>query len=202
MKPRWTALTPERVALALAAAWLAGAPASAAAPPPPAAPDTRYVGRPIYSDPANGLQLPPTCIMEPAWRSRISGTEMEVWVLNCDSVARVWLLTRQIVEMLSAREARLRFQVVDERELAGEAAGDSLSVQCTGADDSSGIVVYGARWRAVGRELHLAGALGAMRSDVPRRRLVDVGLNGVDCVRFPEREAMMRKLQQTDHSNR
>ena len=27
-------------------------------------------------------------------------------------------------------------------------------------------------------------------------------LSGIDCVRFPDREAMMRKLQQTDHSIR
>jgi len=162
-----------------------------------------YIGRPIYSDPVNGLQLPPACIIEPTWRERISGTEMEVWVLNCDSVARVWLLMRQIVEMLNAREARVRFQVVDERELAGETAGESLSVQCTGATDASGIVaVYGARWRTAGHELRLAGARGALRADVARRRLVDTDLSGVECVRFPDREAMMRKLQQTDHSIR
>jgi hypothetical protein len=161
-----------------------------------------YIGRPIYSDPLNGLQLPPACIIEPTWRERISGTEMEVWVLNCDSVARVWLLMRQIVEMLNAREARVRFQVVDERELTGETAGESLSVQCTGATDASAIVVYGARWRSAGHELRLAGARGALRADVARRRLVDADLSGIDCVRFPDREAMMRKLQQTDHSIR
>jgi hypothetical protein len=161
-----------------------------------------YIGRPIYSDPVNGLQLPPACIIEPTWRERISGTEMEVWVLNCDSVARVWLLMRQIVEMLNAREARVRFQVVDERELTGETAGESLSVQCTGATDASAIVVYGARWRSAGHELRLAGARGALRADVARRRLVDADLSGIDCVRFPDREAMMRKLQQTDHSIR
>jgi hypothetical protein len=161
-----------------------------------------YIGRPIYSDPLNGLQLPPACIIEPTWRERISGTEMEVWVLNCDSVARVWLLMRQIVEMLNAREARVRFQVVDERELTGETAGESLSVQCTGASDASAIVVYGARWRSAGHELRLAGARGALRADVARRRLVDADLSGIDCVRFPDREAMMRKLQQTDRSIR
>jgi hypothetical protein len=147
-----------------------------------------YVGRPIYSDPSNGLQLPPSCNIEPTWRSRIGGTEMEVWVLTCDSTARVWLLARQIVEMLNAREARLRFQVVDERVLAGETAGDSLSVQCTGASDAAGFVVYGAR--------------GALRVDVAHRRLTDADVTGVDCVRFPDREAMMRKLQQPERSNR
>jgi hypothetical protein len=189
---------PRRTALNLAVLAVAAALAAAQAAEQKAA----YIGRPIYSDPVNGLQLPPACIIEPTWRTRISGTEMEVWVLNCDSVARVWLLMRQIVEMLNAREARVRFQVVDERELAGETAGESLSVQCTGASDASGIVVYGARWRSGGHELRLAGARGALRADVARRRLVDADLNGVDCVRFPDREAMMRKLQQTDHSIR
>jgi hypothetical protein len=160
---------------------------------------TSYIGRPVYSDPTSGLQLPPACIIEPTWRSRISGTEMEVWVLNCDSMPRVWLLTRQIVEMLNAHDARLRFQVLDERVLAEESVGDSLSVQCSGANDESGIAVYGARWRASGHELHLAGARGALRGDVARHRLVDLDLAGVDCVRFPDREAMMRKLQQIDH---
>jgi hypothetical protein len=194
VRPRRTALT--LVALTAAAAL------SAAPPSWGAEQKETYMGRPIYSDPVNGLQLPPACIIEPTWRSRISGTEMEVWVLNCNAVARVWLLMRQIVEMINAREARVRFQVVDERELAGETAGESLSVQCNAATDASAIVVYGARWRGSGHELHLAGARGALRADVARRRLVDADLSGVDCVRFPDREAMMRKLQQTDHSIR
>jgi hypothetical protein len=175
---------------------------SATQPSSAAESGSAYVGRPIYSDPTNGLQLPPGCVVEPTWRSRISGTEMEVWVVNCDSVARVWLLMRQVVEMLNAREARVRFQVVDERELAGETAGESLSVQCTGSSDASAIVVHGARWRNAGHELRLAGARGAFRADVPHRRLIESDLSGVDCVRFPDREAMMRKLQQTDHAPR
>jgi hypothetical protein len=126
---------------------------------------------------------------------------MEVWVLNCDSVPRAWLLARQIVEMLNAREARLRFQVIDERLLPEETTGESL-VQCTGAGDAPGIIVYGAHWRSSGRELHLAGARGALRVDVGRRRLIDGDLSGIDCVRFPDREALMRKLQQPDRVTR
>ena len=190
MKPGRTAST-LRLAAPAIVAWLCANAATAADTPV-----TSYVGRPIYSDPANGLQLPPACVIEPTWRSRISGTEMEVWVLNCDSAPRVWLLTRQTVEMLSAHEARLRFQVIDERVLRDETVGDSLSVQCSSAGDESGIAVYGARWRNSGRDLRLAGARGALRGDVTRHRLADLDLAGIDCVRFPDREAMMRKLQQ------
>lgn len=196
MKPRRTASNADLVALALAAGMLAASPPGAAEPP------QTYVGRPIYSDPTNGLQLPPTCVIEPTWRSRISGTEMEVWVLNCDSVPRAWLLTRQTVEMLNAREARLRFQVIDERLLPEETPGESLSVQCTGAGDAPEFIVFGARWRSSGRELRLAGARGALRVDVGRRRLIDADLSGIDCVRFPDREALMRKLQQPDRVTR
>jgi len=187
---------PNVAALALTATLFVAAPSRAAAPIPD------YLGRPIYSDPTSGLQMPPTCIIEPTWRSRITGAELEVWVVNCDSVARVWLVKRQTIEVLSAREARLRFQVIDERVLPEETAGDSLSVQCTAAGEESGVVVRGARWRSAGRELHLAGARGAVRVDGARHRLVDADLTTVDCTRFPDREAMMRKLQQSDHSIR
>ncbi|HEY4038960.1 MAG TPA: hypothetical protein VGM15_09075 [Burkholderiaceae bacterium] len=196
MKPRWTALTVELMALAVVAGLFRVLPSVAAEAVP------TYVGRPIYSDPANGLQLPPTCVIEPTWRSRISGTEMEVWVLNCDSVPRAWLLTRQIIEMLNAHDARLRFQVQDERLLPDETTGESLSVQCTAASDTPGIIVYGAQWRASAHELRLAGARGALRVDVPKRRLADADLSGIDCVRFPDRESMMRKLQQPERSPR
>jgi hypothetical protein len=192
VKPRRIALTLKRVAPAVAAACFAASPSAAAEP------GLTYVGRPIYSDPVNGLQLPPTCVIEPTWRLRISRSEMEVWVLNCDSVARVWLLTRHPVEMLSAREARLRFEVIDERVFPGETAGESLSVQCTAPGEDAGRVVHGARWRGSGHELHLAGAQGALRVDAARRQLVDTDMSGIDCVRFPDREAMMRKLQQPD----
>lgn len=173
----------------------------AAAPEAPAAgPASGYVGRPIYSDPTNGLQMPPACRVEPDWRARLAGADMEVWVLTCDSQPRVWLLTRQIVEMLGGRGARLRFQVVDEKIEPGETAGDSLTVQCTSADDDYPRIVRGARWRSAARELRLAAAEGALKVDVARRQLVDTGLAGVDCVRFPDREAMMRKLQQPERS--
>jgi len=190
------------LALAMAAGMLVAASARAAQQAPAAQSVPTYVGRPIYSDPTNGLQLPPSCAIEPTWRSRIGGTEMEVWVIDCDSVPRAWLLTRQIVEMLNAREARLRFQVIDERILAGETAGESLTVQCTGGNDLSGIVVYGARWRNLGHELRLAGARGALRADVAHRRLVEAELDGIDCVRFPDREELMRKLQQPERGAR
>jgi len=165
----------------------------------PSLAEESFVDRPIYSEPSSGLQLPPTCSVEPTWRAPIAGAEYEVWVVSCDDIARVWLLKRQVIEMLGAREARLRFQVIDERVLPDETAGDSLSVQCTGPDNAPGMVVRGARWRTNGRELHLASAVGAMRGDVVRHRLVDVPLSVVDCTRFPDREAMMRKLQQSDH---
>src|SRR6266853_3238321 len=179
--PRPTALILELAALGVAML-LTAAPSRAAL----AAPE--YLGRPIYSDPASGLQMPPGCIIEPTWRSRITGAELEVWVVNCDAIARVWLVKRQTVEVLSAHEARLRFEVIDERVLPEETAGDSLSVQCTAAGEESGVVVRGARWRGAGRELHLAGARGAIRGDVAQHRLVDVDLTSIDCTRFPDRE--------------
>lgn len=195
MKPRWTARRIELVASV--AAVLLWASVSGAAEPAPS-----YVGRPIYSDPSNGLQLPPGCVIEPTWRSRIGGTELEVWVLNCDSVPRAWLLTRQIVEMLNAHDARLRFQVLDERVLPDETTGESLSVQCTGSNDVPGIIVFGARWHSSGHELRLQSARGALRVDVGHRRLVEADLNGIECVRFLDRESMMRKLQQPERPNR
>ena len=199
MKPRRTAFCSILAAIAAAAAAtaLAAAPSRAAEPA-----TTSYLGRPVYSDPSNGLQLPPSCFIEPTWRLRITRTEREVWVLNCDAMARVWLLKRHPVEMLGAREARLRFEVIDERVLAGETAGESLTVQCTAAGENDGRVVRGARWRASGRELHLAAAQGALRVDITHRRLADTDLAGVECVRFPDREALMRKLQQPDRPGR
>jgi hypothetical protein len=186
---------PSLAALALAAAL------SLAAPPAPAAP-TSYLGRPVYSEPAIGLQLPPACVVEPTWRAPLAGAELEVWVATCDGLARVWLLRRQVIEVLGAREARLRFQVIDERILPEDTAGDTLSVQCTGPDNLPGLVVRGARWRTNGRELHLASAAGAMRGDIAQHRLIDLNLGAIDCTRFPDREAMMRKLQQADHPPR
>jgi hypothetical protein len=167
-----------------------------------AAVETGYIGRPIYSEPAIGLQLPPTCIVEPTWREPLSGIDFEVWIANCDGAARVWLLKRQVVEVLDSRESRLRFQVFDERVLPDEKAGDTLSVQCTSTDNQPAVVVRGARWRSDGRELHLAGASGAMHADIAQHRLVEMSPAAIDCTRFPDREAMMRKLQQSEHPRR
>jgi hypothetical protein len=167
-----------------------------------AATSASYVGRPIYSEPATGVQLPPGCVVEPTWRERLSGVDFEVWIASCDEVARVWLLKRQVIEVLDSRESRLRFQVLDERVLPDEKAGDTLSVQCTTGSNEPAVVVRGARWRSVGRELHLQGAGGAMQVDIGQRRLVDTSPAAIDCTRFPDREAMMRKLQQSEHPPR
>ncbi len=196
---RVTANTPKRAA-AMAAVLAFAMAAPQAAPAPAAA--ISYIGRPIYEEPAIGLQRPPNCIIEPTWRAPMTGAELEVWVADCDGIARVWLLKRQTIEVLASREARLRFQVIDERVLPEETAGETLSVQCTGPDNAAGLVVRGARWRASGREMHLASARGALRGDASRRRLVDVDLSWIDCTRFPDREAMMRKLQPADRNPR
>jgi hypothetical protein len=184
-----------RISRRLAASFVMLSPLAAAAP-------TALLGRPIYSDPASGLQVPPGCVVEPSWRTPLSGAELEVWVASCDGAARVWLLKRQVVEMLNAREARLRFQIVDERVLQQEVAGDTLSVQCAGSSALPGFVVRGARWQTNGRELRLAAWAGAMRVDLAQHRLVDATAEEIDCTRFPDREAMMRKLQQADRTNK
>lgn len=155
-----------------------------------------YVGRPIYSEPVAGLQLPPGCEVDPSWRSPVISNDLEVWVAQCAGTARVWLLRRQVLEIIDARQSRLRFQVIDERIQPEESAGDSLSVQCSGPHDESGFVVRGARWRADDRELRLRSAKGVLRVDVRGPALVDADIGGIECIRFPEREAMMKRLQQ------
>jgi hypothetical protein len=177
--------------LALAAAWVPDAwPAQAPAP--------GFIGRPIYSEPAVGLQLPPACEVDPSWRSPVNGKDFEIWVALCSGTARVWLLKRQVVEVVNARQSRLRFQVLDERIYPEEVAGESLSVQCTGPNDEPGYVVRGARWRNDGRQMRLSRALGVLRADTKAQRLEDTEVGAVDCARFPEREAMMKRLQH-DH---
>jgi hypothetical protein len=172
---------------------------SAATPAVSAVPDKnaeKYVGRPIYSEPATGLQLPPGCAIEPTWRARISTSDNEVWLVTCSGVARAWLLRRAVLEVLSANSARVRFQVLDEELLPGETVGDTASVQCTGnSDDDVGLVVVGAKWRAVGTELRLVSAQRALRVDLTRQKLVSTPLARMECTRYPEREAMMRRLQ-------
>lgn len=161
----------------------------------PAASDS-YVGRPIYSEPASGLQLPPGCEVDPSWRTTIVGTELDLWIATCAGVPRVWLLRRQVIEVVNARQSRLRFEVLDERQYPDETAGETLSVQCTGPSDEPGYVVRGARWRPDSKDLRLRSAKGVLRADARSQRLVDTEIGAVDCVRFPDREAMMKRLQQ------
>jgi len=156
-----------------------------------------FVGRPIYSEPASGLQLPPSCQVDPSWRTSVPSSDLEIWIAVCGGQARVWLLRRQVVEVVNARQARLRFEVLDERPYPEETAGDSLSVQCTGPADETGYVVRGAHWRADGKELRLKDARGVVQTDPRTQKLTETKLLGVDCTRFPEREAMMKRLQQT-----
>jgi hypothetical protein len=176
----------------------------AAAPALPAAAQTAgtasYTGRPIYSEPTTGLQMPPGCSMEPSWRTRLGTSDFEVWVVSCDKVARAWMLRRSLLEMVGANQARLRFQVLDERVWPEESPGESLSVQCVGrARQDNGYVVAGARWRTVlgkGGDIGLAGAASVWRADPASQKFVAVPLAEVECARYPEREAMMRRLQQ------
>lgn len=183
-------LLPRLSAAAIGAVLLAvGAPAPGAQP-------ASFVGRPIYSEPGAGLQMPPGCRVEPSWRGRLANSDLEVWVVACDEETRVWSLRRSTIGMIG-NQARLRFQVTDERRLPGDSAGDSASVQCVGRNaDESGFVVVGAKWRAAGGELRLAGAAAVLRVDPATQRLVAATLAQVDCARHPEREAMMRRLQQ------
>jgi len=156
-----------------------------------------YLDRPVYSEPATGLQLPPGCEVDPSWRSPVAGSDLEIWIARCAGEPRVWLLKRQVVEIVNARQSRLRFQVVDERVYPEETAGDTLSVQCTGPRDETGYVVRGARWRENGRELRLKSARGVLRVDLNGPTLADSEVGAVDCARFPDREAMMKRLQQS-----
>jgi hypothetical protein len=174
---------------AIAAGWIGAAAPTAGA-------ESSFVGRPIYSEPATGLQLPPGCEVDPSWRSSVAGTDLELWVAQCANQPRVWLLKRQVIEIVSARQSRLRFQVLDERVFPDEKAGETLSVQCTGPRDESGYVVHGAHWRSDSKDLRLNSAKGVLRADSRAQTLVESEIGAVDCVRFPEREAMMKRLQQ------
>jgi hypothetical protein len=185
--------------LCLVAAAAAGTASAAEAPPPAAAPAAAasYLGRPIYSEPGAGLQLPPGCQIEPSWRGRISNSDFEIWVVDCNGETRTWLLRRSTVEMLAANQARLRFLVTDERRWPGEVAGDTASVQCVGRSaPDAGFVVVGAKWRPAGAELRLTSATTVLRADPVTQKFMPATLAQVDCARHPEREAMMRRLQQ------
>lgn len=180
--------------LLTSAALIAMAAQTALAAAPEASP---FIGRPVYSEPGTGLQLPPGCQLEPTWRGRISNGDLEVWIVSCGNDTRTWLVRRTIVEMKAGNQARLRFQVLDDRVWPGESAGDSASVQCTGrSGGEGGYVVLGARWRPAGNELRLAGAQSVIRADPATLKFVPAQLAQVDCVRYPDREAMLRRLQQ------
>lgn len=159
-----------------------------------------YANRPIYSEPGVGLQLPPGCAVDAAWRSRLPNTDLEVWVAECQGIVRTWLVRRAVVEVLANNQARLRFQVLDERQWPGEVAGDTASVQCVGkGGQEAGYVVLGARWKqaaASGNELRLVAAGAVIRADAGTARFTAASLGQVECTRYPDREAMLKRLQQ------
>jgi hypothetical protein len=161
-----------------------------------------YVNRPVYSEPGVGLQLPPGCTVDAAWRSRLPNTDLEVWVAECQGVVRTWLVRRAVVEVLASNQARLRFQVLDERQWPGEVAGDTASVQCVGrGGQEAGYVVLGAKWRpaaANSNELRLVGAGAVIRADAASARFTAATLGQVECSRYPDREAMLKRLQQSN----
>jgi hypothetical protein len=160
---------------------------------------TSYINRPVYSEPGVGLQLPPGCAVDAAWRSRLPNTDLEVWVAECQGIVRTWLVRRAVVEVMPNNQARLRFQVLDERQWPGEVAGDTASVQCVGkSGQEAGYVVLGAKWRpATGtNELRLVGAGAVIRADVASGRFTAAALGQVECTRYPDREAMLKRLQQ------
>jgi len=163
----------------------------------PAAAGESYLARPIYSEPSSGLQLPPGCEVDPSWRGVVADSDLEIWIAVCAAEPRIWLVRRQVIEVLNARQLRLRFEVLDERSFPQDIAGDTLSVQCTGPRDAAGYVVQGARWRSEGKQLRLKSAQSVLRADAHASRLVGADASDIDCTRFPEREAMMKRLQQT-----
>jgi len=191
----WNGRRPDRCAarVALAVALLLGTCAAAAQGGAP----TSYIGRPVYSEPGAGLQMPPGCRVEPGWRARVENSDLELWVVDCEGEVRAWVLRRSTLEMVTATQARLRFQVTDERRLPGETAGDSASVRCVGRNTGeSGFVVIGARWKPAGSELRLTGVSAVLRVDPGTQAFVASAPAQVDCVRHPEREALLRRLQQ------
>jgi hypothetical protein len=176
-------------ALALSAALLGSMPSAVRA-------QESFVGRPVYSEPSSGLQMPPGCKVEPPWRSRLGSTDIEVWIVDCGGVAHTWMLRRSVLEMVDAKQARLRFQILDDRAWPGETPGESVSVQCTGhGDQDSGFVVIGAKWKGSGNELRLSAAQSVIRADAATQKFKAATVAQVDCTRFPDREAMLRRLQ-------
>lgn len=162
----------------------------------PAQSEPVYVGRPIYQEPGAGLQLPPGCTVDPTWRARLPNSDLELWIVDCHAVVRTWLLRRTVIEVVNSNQSRLRLQVLDERQWPGEVAGTTASVQCVGrTSGETGVAIVGAKWRQSGNELRLTSASGAVRADPATLRLVPLATSQVDCLRFPEREAMLRRLQ-------
>jgi hypothetical protein len=69
-------------------------------------------------------------------------------------------------------------------------------VQCIGrGDQETGFVVIGAKWHGSGNELRLSTAQTVIRADVPTQKFKAATMGQVDCTRFPDREAMLRRLQ-------
>ncbi len=166
----------------------------------PSSAPSSYVGRPIYSEPSSGLQMPPGCVMQPSWRSRMGTSDYEVWIVSCGQVARTWMLKRSIIEMVNSSQARLRFHILDEQLWPDEVAGETLSVQCVGRTrQDGGFVISGAKWRThAGKtgEVALMSAKTVVRADMSTQKFVSATLAEVECARYPEREAMMLRLQQ------
>ena len=162
-----------------------------------------YVGRPVYSEPDSGIALPPGCTLEPTWRARLANSDLELWVVDCEMLPRVWLLRRGIVEYDRSNRARLRFQILDERKYPGETAGETVSVQCTARGGAeNGYAVIGATWRSAPGALRLGGAKAALRVDRRGGKLTELAVGEVECARFLDREETMRRLQQRDREKR
>src|SRR5215467_13011639 len=154
----------------LAALWVSCVSLFAALPTNAAAQES-FAGRPVYSEPGTGLQMPPGCKVEAPWRSRLSSTDLEVWVVECGGVVHTWMLRRSVLELLEAKQARLRFQILDDRAWPGETPGESASVQCIGrGDQDTGFVVIGAKWKTAGPEMRLSAAQTVIRADTASQK--------------------------------
>jgi hypothetical protein len=163
----------------------------------PSAAQDSFVGRPVFSEPKTGLALPPGCLLDANARARIANVDVELWLVECRLQARLWLVRRTTVGYDRSNVARLRFEVLDERPLPGETAVETASVQCAPRNGAaSPVAVLGATWKRVNaNHLALAGAKSALTVDRRAGKLVDIGLDQIDCTRFLDREEQMRRLQ-------
>lgn len=163
----------------------------------PRAAETPFVGRPIYSEPKTGISLPPGCNFEANWRARLPNSDLELWITECSLVPSLWLLRRSVVAYEANNQARLRFEVIDERRFPGETAGETVSIKCTGkAGGEAGYAVVGASWRVVKPgQLTLANAKDAYAIDRKAGKLMETKLAQIECARFLEREEQMRRLE-------